>query len=624
MTVLVASTLLLAVVHAQVDFTLVQGGRDVPTPSSRLIVPSRTVRLRDHTRKHRELPNVIFAPVEGSRVLTKTAFINANSKETNDEAFKIYEHFLATKGQSVLAQIADPFFVTQPPERTTIATPSERRAATRRHPFDSVGVPTTTVPTFTMATVTIQESGPPPRNDTQQIRQFVAGRSLRREEQRYPAEAKPVVRARMIASPVVGHQPSSLVAPPRDLSAAPTALPLAARSSFPQAVQSPFRAQFPSDQLFTPDLRNPDEVAWANYLAARYNEQNRRPFRPTTVGGAFTRNRQPGRPIPLPNPARIEMMSDPDVFYAPPPASPFDFEEEQKRLNLKKISKHRNLTEAGSPQHQLTTGNLSKPQLSPMFPQQSLPYLQLYSPHRTSQQPFFPNSFVDRNTQRFTGQQEERESTQQSQQQQQFTTIAPAPTLISQPPPPHAPFGFLPTTTQPPPFQRPQPPLALPNPLDLFTPPPPPPQQPPPAFAPTKQPVPVHSVTVSRPRSALSPNQKLDSCCRKQGVNPICQNLCNFDSFNDKTLVSAFLTAQCPGDQMGKAFDCASTKADHNECCVRGGLGSFLGGKCLPFCNTHKDTPANVLDYLPCLQVFRVIRDCFQEYQRVNPNIFGD
>lgn len=31
------------------------------------------------------------------------------------------------------------------------------------------------------------------------------------------------------------------------------------------------------------------------------------------------------------------MMSDPDVFYAPPPASPFDFEEEQKRLNLKKI-----------------------------------------------------------------------------------------------------------------------------------------------------------------------------------------------------------------------------------------------------------------------------------------------
>ncbi|GMS86783.1 hypothetical protein PENTCL1PPCAC_8958, partial [Pristionchus entomophagus] len=225
--------LLAATIQAQVDFTLVQGGKDA-TPPSRIIVPSRTVRLQDHTRKHRELPNVIFAPVEGSRVLTKTAFINANSKETNDEAFKIYEHFLATRGQSVLAQVADPFFVTQPPERTTITTPSERRAATRRHPFEAVGVTTTAPPpSFTMASVTIQESGPlPQRNDTPQLRQFVAGRSLRREEQRYPSEAKPVVRARMIASPMVGHQPSSLVSPTaRDLAAAPTALPLAARGS---------------------------------------------------------------------------------------------------------------------------------------------------------------------------------------------------------------------------------------------------------------------------------------------------------------------------------------------------------------------------------------------------------
>ncbi|GMR38890.1 hypothetical protein PMAYCL1PPCAC_09085, partial [Pristionchus mayeri] len=319
----------------QVDFTLVQGGKDATPPPARFVVPSRTVRQRDHTRKHRELPNVIFAPVEGSRVLTKTAFINANSKETNDEAFKIYEHFLASRGQSVLAQISDPFFVTQPPERTTIATPSEKRAATRRHPFETVGVSTTTVPTFTMATVVIQEPGPAPlRNDTHQLRQFVQSRSLRREEQRYPAEAKPVVRARMIASPVVGHQPSSLISqqqvPGREVNAAPTALPLGNNLGFPQAVQSPFRSQFP-DQQFDPDVRNPDEIAWANYLASKYHEQSRIPFRPTTVGGAFTRNRQPGKPIPLPNPSRIEMMAYPDVFVSP--ASPFDFEEEQKRFD---------------------------------------------------------------------------------------------------------------------------------------------------------------------------------------------------------------------------------------------------------------------------------------------------
>ncbi|GMS86785.1 hypothetical protein PENTCL1PPCAC_8960, partial [Pristionchus entomophagus] len=281
---------------------------------------------------------------------------------------------------------------------------------------------------------------------------------------------------------------------------------------------------------------------------------------------------------------------------------------------------------------------------------------------QTSQQPqFFTTSFVDRNTQRFGGVQQERTTTLPPllQPQPPFTTpppffpqttnafyngpgqpfqqpahlrreIAPSPTLVTpQQQQQQQLFGFIGVTaTTAAPFQRPPaptlpPPLSLPNPLDLFTlPPPPQPQQPPPAFAESQ--APVNSVTVSRPRSALSPNQKLDSCCRKQGVNPTCQNLCNFDSFNDKTLVGAFLTGQCPGDQMGKAFDCASTKADHNECCVRGGLGSFLGGKCLPFCNTHKDTPANVLDYLPCLQVFRVIRDCFQEYQRVNPNIFGD
>ncbi|GMT15526.1 hypothetical protein PFISCL1PPCAC_6823, partial [Pristionchus fissidentatus] len=313
----------------QVDFTLVQGGHDA-SPQPRVIVPSRTMRLQDHPRQHRELPNVIFAPVEGSRVLTKTAFINANSKETNDEAFKIYEHFLATKGQSVLAQVADPFFVTQPPERTTIATPSELRAAKKKHPFDSVQITTTTQPTFTMASVSIQEVRKAPRNNSQQVRQFAQGRNLRREEQRYPSETKPVVRARMIASPMVGHQPSSLnSATAREITAAPTALPLA-RSRFPQAVQSPFRSQF-ADPPFVPDMRNPDEVAWANYLAARYNEQNRRLNQRPSSGGSFTRNIQPGRPIPLPNRQNDLISPDqsPEMFV--PPASPFELEEDHRR-----------------------------------------------------------------------------------------------------------------------------------------------------------------------------------------------------------------------------------------------------------------------------------------------------
>uniref|UniRef100_A0A1I7XQD6 DB domain-containing protein n=1 Tax=Heterorhabditis bacteriophora TaxID=37862 RepID=A0A1I7XQD6_HETBA len=61
-------------------------------------------------------------------------------------------------------------------------------------------------------------------------------------------------------------------------------------------------------------------------------------------------------------------------------------------------------------------------------------------------------------------------------------------------------------------------------------------------------------------RPFLNPNQKIELCCKKQAVNPACQALCNFDSFNDKTLVSAFLTNQCPGPQLGQAYDCASSK----------------------------------------------------------------
>ncbi|CAB3404852.1 unnamed protein product [Caenorhabditis bovis] len=122
----------------------------------------------------------------------------------------------------------------------------------------------------------------------------------------------------------------------------------------------------------------------------------------------------------------------------------------------------------------------------------------------------------------------------------------------------------------------------------------------------------------------MNPNQKLDLCCRKQRVSPICQNLCNFDTFNDKSLVSAFLTNQCPGPQLGQAYDCASSKADHSMCCERAGLLSFQAGKCMPFCRTHVATPANVFDYFVCLQVFEAVKGCYREYQFTHPNIFGD
>lgn len=34
----------------------------------------------------------------------------------------------------------------------------------------------------------------------------------------------------------------------------------------------------------------------------------------------------------------------------------------------------------------------------------------------------------------------------------------------------------------------------------------------------------------------LNPNDKLDLCCRKKGVSPVCQKMCNFDTFTERSV----------------------------------------------------------------------------------------
>ncbi|KAI6195607.1 DB domain-containing protein [Aphelenchoides besseyi] len=104
----------------------------------------------------------------------------------------------------------------------------------------------------------------------------------------------------------------------------------------------------------------------------------------------------------------------------------------------------------------------------------------------------------------------------------------------------------------------------------------------------------------------VDPNYKLDLCCRKQ------------------QLVNAVLSNQCPGPQLGQAFDCASSKADHTDCCTRNNLHLYAGGQCMPFCRTHQPTPPNLISYLACLQVFDTIKNCYREYSYSHPNIYGD
>ncbi|KAI6239720.1 DB domain-containing protein [Aphelenchoides fujianensis] len=150
----------------------------------------------------------------------------------------------------------------------------------------------------------------------------------------------------------------------------------------------------------------------------------------------------------------------------------------------------------------------------------------------------------------------------------------------------------------------------------------------PPPTAPLQRPVPIQTPVVATSAVAqyvpVDPNYKLDLCCRKQQISSVCQNMCNFDTFTDRSLVTAVLGGQCPGPQLGQAFDCASSKADHTECCTRNNLHLYAGGQCMPFCRTHVPTPPNLISYIACLQVFDTIKNCYREYSYTHPNIYGD
>ncbi|VDN89117.1 unnamed protein product [Brugia pahangi] len=136
-------------------------------------------------------------------------------------------------------------------------------------------------------------------------------------------------------------------------------------------------------------------------------------------------------------------------------------------------------------------------------------------------------------------------------------------------------------------------------------------------------------LTLVPTKSPLSPNQKLTLCCKKQNLSPSCQLLCNYDTFTDRSLVTAVISNQCPGYELEKAFNCATSRvcwfiqveADHSACCIRNGIKEYRNGHCMVFCTTHLGNPHNTLQYIDCLQVFDRIKNCYRDYHVVNPNI---
>jgi hypothetical protein len=50
------------------------------------------------------------------------------------------------------------------------------------------------------------------------------------------------------------------------------------------------------------------------------------------------------------------------------------------------------------------------------------------------------------------------------------------------------------------------------------------------------RPVPIQQPATLTTYRPLDPNYKLDLCCRKQQLGAVCQQMCNFDTFTDRSV----------------------------------------------------------------------------------------
>ncbi|WKX94286.1 hypothetical protein Q1695_011497 [Nippostrongylus brasiliensis] len=117
-------------------------------------------------------------------------------------------------------------------------------------------------------------------------------------------------------------------------------------------------------------------------------------------------------------------------------------------------------------------------------------------------------------------------------------------------------------------------------------------------------------------------NQKLRTCCRglKDADIECRRRFCDFNALRPDMVIGFMAQCAPKGPTVGEMWDCASSRADHTQCCRQQGVID----QCIVYCETTHGVPTDYLKYIVCLSQFDKIRTCFKQYLETHPNIDGD